>query len=63
MPPIKTLAGESIFWPSYSLKPFFLFSKTLLQTLAHFLQIKNLSVVSSKVETIFQNWFLKTFFN
>ena len=55
MPPIKTLTGESIFWPSYSLKPFFLFSKTLLQTLAHFLQIKNLSVVSSKVETIFQN--------
>ena len=51
----QTERERVIFWPSYSLKPFFLFSKTLGRTLARFLQIKNLSLVSSTAEIIFQN--------
>ena len=40
MSQIKTLARGSIFWPPYSLKPFFLFSKTLGQIIARFYKLK-----------------------
>ena len=62
MPPIKTQTRESYFLASIFSKTLILFSKTQTQPLRTFLQIKNLYLVSSKEENIFQNWFLKTFF-
>ena len=62
MSPIKTLARESHFLAFIFSKTLILFSKLTHNTFARFLQIKNLSLVSSKVETIFLIWFLKTFF-
>ena len=62
MPPIKNLAKESHFLASIFSKTLILFLKLTHSTFAHFLQIKNLSLVSSKIETIFPIWFLKTFF-
>ena len=63
MSPTKTLAKESYFLASIFSKTLILFSKTHTHThspLARFLQLKNLSLVSSKAKTIFPIWFLKT---
>ena len=63
MPPIKTLVRESYLLASIFSKTLILFLKTHTHSpLARFLQFKNLSLASSKAKTIFQNWFLKTFF-
>ena len=65
MTPIKTLERESYFLATIFSKTLILFSKTHTQPLSiffFFLQIKKLSSVSSEVETIFQNWFLKNLF-
>ena len=62
MSPIKTLARESHFLAFIFSKTLILFSKLTHNTFARFLQIKNLSLVSSKAKTIFPIWFLKTFF-
>ena len=56
MTPLKTLERESYFLATIFSKTLILFSKTHTQPLSIFF------LVSSKVETIFQNWFLKTFF-
>ena len=62
MPLIKTLVRETHFLASIFSKTLILFSKTHTHHLCTFLQIKNISLVSSKVETIFPIWILKTLF-